>query len=60
MYDSKNPLTKMMFWNRILTAIALAKINDDFVLCDIGSNMGHLLKTVQKFNTRCEYWGIDV
>jgi ubiquinone/menaquinone biosynthesis C-methylase UbiE len=59
-YDSKNPLTKMLFWKRILIAIALAKIKDESVLLDIGCNTGHLLKEIQKFNTRCERWGMDI
>ena len=59
-YDSKNPLTRNLFWGRINTAIKFAQLNDDSILLDIGCNTGHLLKTIRKFNASCQCWGVDV
>jgi ubiquinone/menaquinone biosynthesis C-methylase UbiE len=59
-YESKNRFVKDLFWKRIQTAINLGQINDRSIILDLGCNTGHLLKTIRKFNSRCECCGVDI
>ena len=59
-YNSKFPLTRNLFWNRIETAIDLAQIKDDDAVLDIGCNKGYLLKNIREYNTKCTCYGVDI
>jgi ubiquinone/menaquinone biosynthesis C-methylase UbiE len=59
-YESKNPFVKNLFFKRIQTATNFAEINDRSIILDLGCNIGYLLKTIRKFNSQCECWGIDL
>jgi ubiquinone/menaquinone biosynthesis C-methylase UbiE len=59
-YESKNPFVKNIFLKRIQTAINFAEINDRSIILDLGCDTGLLLRTIRKFNSQCECWGIDL
>ena len=59
-YDSKSPLVRKVFWNRIKHAMSFAQINDKSIILDIGCNTGHLLKNIRNINNSCECWGMDI
>jgi ubiquinone/menaquinone biosynthesis C-methylase UbiE len=59
-YESKCPLTKKLFMDRIKAAIDFSHIENNTILLDVGVNTGQLLKTIRASNNLCECWGIDI
>jgi ubiquinone/menaquinone biosynthesis C-methylase UbiE len=60
LYNHTNPIIRSIFRRRVQAAHNFATIDDNTILLDIGCGTGHLLKSIRRFNDRCECWGTDI
>jgi len=58
-YNSKIPIIRNLFRNRVETALSYASLDDDAILLDIGCHSGFLLEAIRKHHLLSKYFGID-
>lgn len=59
-YYSKNKIIRGLFWDRLNTALGLARLEGNISILDIGAGTGELIELIVKRNPGLDVKGIDI